>query len=207
MTKRGRHRAPGRHARPKNHFAPLTAISISGLLIFGTAFSERAYSVEPVAVPVEVVASAEDNTLLLSSGDVSRSDNRQIIPDPLVQDEVDPNEIRRAQILAGIDVKTIADAKKFAQLFIETTYGWDDEQFSCLDNLFERESHWRYDANNPTSSAYGIPQALPGSRMAEIADDWQTNPVTQIKWGVKYIEKRYGTPCVAYNKALNVGWY
>jgi len=86
-------------------------------------------------------------------------------------------------------------------------HGWDDDQFDCLDKLWTRESRWQVDADNPTSSAYGIPQALPGRRMAEYGDDWRTNPVTQIKWGLDYIEDAYGSPCEAWAHSESVGWY
>ena len=86
-------------------------------------------------------------------------------------------------------------------------HGWDDDQFGCLDKLWTRESRWKYDADNPTSSAYGIPQALPGNRMAEYGDDWRTNPVTQIKWGLDYIEDAYGSPCGAWAHSEDKGWY
>jgi len=78
------------------------------------------------------------------------------------------------------------------------SYGWSPSKyFGCLDNLWTRESGWRYNAENPSGS-YGIPQALPGSKMATAGSDWQTNPVTQIKWGLGYIKERYGDPCSAW---------
>jgi len=85
--------------------------------------------------------------------------------------------------------------------------GWGDDQFSCLDKLWTKESNWRVDADNPSSSAYGIPQALPGSKMATVGADWRTNPVTQITWGLGYIEGRYGTPCSAWSHSVAKGWY
>lgn len=85
--------------------------------------------------------------------------------------------------------------------------GWTGSQWQCLDNLWTRESHWNYKADNPSSSAYGIPQALPGSKMSSAGSDWQTNPVTQIKWGLNYIADRYGTPCGAWAHSEDVGWY
>ena len=78
--------------------------------------------------------------------------------------------------------------------------------FGCLLNLWNRESGWRYDAEN-ASGAYGIPQALPGSKMASAGPDWQTNPATQIKWGLTYISTTYGTPCGAWNEELSAGGY
>lgn len=85
--------------------------------------------------------------------------------------------------------------------------GFKIDQFPCLDKLWKRESGWNYKATNTGSGAYGIPQALPGSKMASVASDWKTNPATQIKWGLNYIEGRYNTPCGAWNHSESVGWY
>jgi hypothetical protein len=79
-------------------------------------------------------------------------------------------------------------------------------EWTCLLKLWNQESGWRYDAENP-SGAYGIPQALPGSRMASAGSDWQTNPATQIKWGLGYIVQRYATPCGAWDHEVADGWY
>ena len=78
--------------------------------------------------------------------------------------------------------------------------------FGCLKDMWDRESGWRYDAEN-ASGAFGIPQALPGSKMASAGADWQTNPATQIKWGLGYIKGRYGTPCGAWGFWEAHGWY
>jgi len=80
-------------------------------------------------------------------------------------------------------------------------------QWTCLLDLWNRESGWLYDAENPSSGAYGIPQALPGDKMASVGADWQTNPATQIKWGLGYISQVYGTPCNAYDFDLDNGGY
>jgi hypothetical protein len=95
----------------------------------------------------------------------------------------------------------------FAKSYMESKYSWDKSQHSCLVNLWNRESGWRHTADNPTSSAYGIPQALPGSKMASAGADWRTNPETQIKWGLKYIKHRYETPCGAWSAFKKKGWY
>jgi hypothetical protein len=84
--------------------------------------------------------------------------------------------------------------------------GMGDDQFSCLVALWNRESGWRVNAYN-SSGAYGIPQALPGSKMAAYGADWQTNPATQIAWGLGYITGRYGTPCGAWGHSQSTGWY
>ncbi len=85
--------------------------------------------------------------------------------------------------------------------------GWGRTQFACLDSLWSKESQWRTSADNPTSSAYGIPQALPGARMATMGQDWRTNPLTQIRWGLQYIESSYGTPCAAWAHSRATNWY
>ena len=85
--------------------------------------------------------------------------------------------------------------------------GWGASQFSCLNLLWNRESMWNYKAYNPSSGAYGIPQALPGGKMGTVAADWRTNPVTQITWGLGYIADRYGTPCGAWGHSEATGWY
>jgi hypothetical protein len=85
--------------------------------------------------------------------------------------------------------------------------GWDATEFDCLVALWNRESHWNVYSLNVHSGAYGIPQALPGNRMASAGADWQTNPATQITWGLGYIAGRYGTPCGAWNHSQAKGWY
>ncbi|MBO4208097.1 lytic transglycosylase domain-containing protein [Micromonospora echinofusca] len=85
--------------------------------------------------------------------------------------------------------------------------GFKIDQMPCLDKLWTKESGWNHKASNPSSGAYGIPQALPGSKMGTVADDWRTNPATQIKWGLGYIKGRYGTPCGAWAHSQDVGWY
>jgi len=90
---------------------------------------------------------------------------------------------------------------------IITSYGWGEDQYNCLVSLWNRESHWNVYAHNTGSGAYGIPQALPGEKMASAGADWQTNPATQITWGLGYIEGRYGSPCGAWAHSEDHGWY
>lgn len=84
--------------------------------------------------------------------------------------------------------------------------GWGSDQYNCLVSLWNKESGWRVNAYNP-SGAYGIPQALPGSKMASAGADWQTNPATQITWGLNYISGVYGTPCGAWAHSVANNWY
>jgi uncharacterized protein YabE (DUF348 family) len=84
--------------------------------------------------------------------------------------------------------------------------GWDSSQFQCLVSLWNKESHWNVHAANP-SGAYGIPQALPGVKMASAGSDWQNSAATQIRWGLGYIASRYGTPCAAWSHSQATNWY
>ena len=86
-------------------------------------------------------------------------------------------------------------------------FGWSSGQFSCLRPLWAHESGWNPYAQNPSSGAYGIPQALPGSKMASAGGDWQSNPATQIRWGLSYIQDNYGSPCGAWAHEQTDGWY
>jgi hypothetical protein len=85
--------------------------------------------------------------------------------------------------------------------------GLGDSEYGCLVALWDRESHWNVYASNPSSGAYGIPQALPGDKMASAGPDWATNASTQITWGLRYIVDRYSTPCGAWAHSESVGWY
>ena len=86
------------------------------------------------------------------------------------------------------------------------SFGWTSGQFACLDPLWAEESGWSVTAENP-SGAYGIPQALPGAKMASAGPDWQTNAATQIEWGLEYIKGTYGSPCAALGHEQATGWY
>lgn len=104
------------------------------------------------------------------------------------------------------DKASAADAKKIARRKLKD-FGWDDSQFDCLDKLWTRESGWQWNATNPSSGAYGIPQSLPGSKMASAGQDWKTNAATQVKWGLGYIQQRYQSPCGAWAHSEATGWY
>lgn len=98
-------------------------------------------------------------------------------------------------------------ARATARSLAASQYGWGDDQFSCLDSLWQKESGWNYQAYNEGGGATGIPQALPGSKMASFGSDWETNATTQIAWGLDYISAVYGTPCSAWGHSQSVNWY
>lgn len=98
-------------------------------------------------------------------------------------------------------------ARAFAADLAASQYGWGADQFQCLDRLWQKESGWSYTAMNASSGATGIPQALPGSKMASAGSDWATNAATQVAWGLGYIADRYGNPCSAWGHSQSVNWY
>jgi len=106
----------------------------------------------------------------------------------------------------GATTPAAAAAQAIAQQML-SDQGMGDDQFQCLVSLWNHESHWNVASQNTNSGAYGIPQALPGSKMASAGADWQTNPATQITWGLGYIDKRYGSPCGAWSHFQSSGWY
>ena len=101
---------------------------------------------------------------------------------------------------------TPAAAQATAKALMASEYGWGADQDSCLVSLWSKESGWNYKAYN-ASGATGIPQALPGSKMASVASDWSTNATTQIIWGLRYISGSYGTPCAAWAHSEANNWY
>jgi hypothetical protein len=98
-------------------------------------------------------------------------------------------------------------AREVAKSLMEEKYGWGDKQYACLDDLWIKESNWNYRASNKRTGAHGIPQALPATKMDSAGTDWRTNPVTQISWGLRYIDVRYDTPCKAWAKFKRSNWY
>lgn len=112
-----------------------------------------------------------------------------------------------AQAAALAAANTPDGARDVAAVIAADEYGWGGDQFSCLDSLWTKESGWDYQAYNQNGGATGIPQALPGSKMASFGSDWATNATTQIRWGLDYISNVYGTPCSAWGHSQSVNWY
>lgn len=102
---------------------------------------------------------------------------------------------------------TPSGARAAAQMIMSSKYGWGAGQFSCLNSLWMKESGWNYKAYNANGGATGIPQALPGSKMAAAGSDWASNATTQVKWGLSYIAATYGSPCAAWGHSQAMNWY
>lgn len=109
----------------------------------------------------------------------------------------------------GAQLSPSASAAKSNAKLQAAAYGWTGQEFADLDTLWTGESGWRWNATNPSSGAYGIPQALPASKMASAGADWKTNATTQIKWGLQYIKETYGSPskALAAWKSRSPHWY
>ena len=97
--------------------------------------------------------------------------------------------------------------REMAKQLVLSHQGWTEAQFNCLDMLWNRESGWDPHNENGGSGAYGIPQSLPGRKMAQFGSDWRDNPMTQIRWGLWYIADRYSTPCGAWAHSQRYNFY
>lgn len=102
---------------------------------------------------------------------------------------------------------SVAYSQWYARVYMARRYGWGTADYRALERLWHYESRWGHRAQNPSSGAYGIPQALPGSKMKSAGSDWATNPETQIRWGLEYIRQRYRTPSRAYAFFRSCNWY
>ncbi len=175
---------------------------------------------EQVPVPFGVTKQDDPNSLVGTSSTVTAGKNgvNQITYQLLYVDGQLAGKVVKATTVIsapsnevdriGTQQPTVApagEAQAIAQQMV-TARGWGNDQFSCLVSLWSKESGWRTNASNP-SGAYGIPQALPGSKMATVGADWQTNPATQITWGLNYISGVYGDPCSAWAHSQATNWY
>ncbi|WP_449336534.1 aggregation-promoting factor C-terminal-like domain-containing protein [Streptomyces kanasensis] len=117
------------------------------------------------------------------------------------RERADRDAVRDASSFAAQSSYSVAEVQAMARQMVPSG------QFQCFSNIVDHESTWNYRAQNPSSGAYGLVQALPGSKMASAGADWQTNPATQIKWGLNYMNERYGSPCGAWSFWQANHWY
>ena len=192
--------------------AAATGIAVvAGVVHAPTPASELADVASPAAAPVaapaaDAAGSAQvlhDRAPVVSrSGDRTQLDRRQA-QDPTKEAALG---LSTGPAVSGRESLSAQDPQAIAEALLPT-YGFDSSQMSCLIPLWMGESGWRWNAENASSGAYGIPQSLPGSKMASVAGDWRTNPVTQITWGLEYIKASYGSPCGAWGFKQGHGWY
>jgi hypothetical protein len=219
------HRAPGKHKAAR---APRRALR-TGLVLSGLAAAATGVSVsgglatqDPDVLTPAAADVAEPTGTATSSGGpstdasgvvgagaaapeqprerttVSRSARRTDATKAAALEMSAGSAVTRSETLSEGDPRDIARA-------LLPAYGFSSDQFSCLDSLYVSESDWRVDADNPTSSAYGIPQAL--TQLHDLPADYMTSAESQIRWGLEYIQDTYGTPCSAWSFKQGNNWY
>lgn len=219
------HRAPGKHKAAR---APRRALR-TGLVLSGLAAAATGVSVsgglaaqdpdvltpaaadvaEPTAPGLPSSTPTSDGSGVADAGatgaeqprertTVSRSARRTDATKAAALEMSAGSAVTRSETLSEGDPRDIARA-------LLPAYGFSSDQFSCLDSLYVSESDWRVDADNPTSSAYGIPQAL--TQLHDLPADYMTSAESQIRWGLEYIQDTYGTPCSAWSFKQGNGWY
>lgn len=218
----GSHR--GSHAAPRRRLVHLpkapVAWAASGLAVTGvvTALAlnggaTQADETIPTASSLgdstdSISRSSERLPLLESGGQVADAGaETSAAEEKKRKDDAKAAEKKRKE---AAEQKKIDDAIKDPRGTAESMladYGWGSDQMSCLDSLWQGESNWDHTATNPSSGAYGIPQSLPATKMATAGSDWKTNPITQIEWGLGYIEDVYGSPCSANSFKSGNNWY
>ncbi|MFM6851303.1 MAG: hypothetical protein ACKOVB_19610 [Terrabacter sp.] len=214
------HRAPGKHKATR---APRRALR-TGLVLTGLAAAATGVSVTggvvsndpgtltPAAADVATTSPATSSTVPPSASpagsealqrrakrsEVSRSARRTDATKATALAMSGGSAVTKSQKLSEGDPRDIARA-------LLPAYGFSSDQFSCLDSLYVSESDWRIDADNPSSSAYGIPQAL--TELHDMPAGYMTSAEVQIRWGLDYIRDAYGTPCSAWSFKQGHGWY
>ena len=168
--------------------SPATAPAVSAPGDAAISFPSFSATSRAVPKPTEAAIKAEGDVLKAAAA-----------PAPAVTPAPAP-----APAPAPVDDPAGAQAFASGQL---ATFGWGADQMSCLTQLWERESSWLTSAENASSGAYGIAQSLPATKMESTGSDWSTNYQTQIRWGLGYIQERYGSPCSAWGHSNAVGWY
>lgn len=173
------------------------SVSAASADVGSAALNDSADTASSAAAgPQAAAPEADDRAPVLS-----RSSDRRAEADPAKVAALAPTEggaMTVTESLSDDDPRDIAKA-------LLGEYGFSADQFGCLDSLWTKESGWSVTADNPSSSAYGIPQALTATH--DLEPDYMTNPVTQIRWGLDYIRDRYGSPCGAWGHSQSSGWY
>lgn len=227
-----RHRASHRRSRlsvlgslVKRHLviAGVAAAATGGTIATGVAASSEAGQDTVAALVAEAsdsaamdagtaaeLASREQGVSRSASRAASNADEQsrgegRAAADPAKLRQLDQETRSGGQVTKSKELAS-GDPRQIAQAMLPE-FGFSAGEFDCLDSLWVKESGWNVHADNPTSSAYGIPQALPGEKMASAGADWADNPATQIRWGLGYIQDRYGTPCSAWSHSQANGWY
>ena len=196
---------------PRRPALRIVALLIVPLLTAGCAAAEptRTPSPEPVATQT-----TEAPTPTRTEAPVKRTGAAARVPRRVIMAQLAKRAERIAASMASAspEVEVLPtdvdpDSNRGLGYRLMLQFGLAADQWQYLDALWQRESGWNHLAENASSGAYGIPQSLPGSKMADVAPDWRTNAETQITWGLAYIAARYGNPQGAWGHSQRVGWY
>jgi hypothetical protein len=232
---RAQERAPGKRSLGRPVLAGGLTVGLAlGVVGYASGFNlsggEAAFVVGTgVSAQTDELARARtDDTTYRAAATVSRNERSTAITVAGARDAAELEARAKAEALRKAREAEIAEAKaeaarnrkqaianarenpQAAARVLMVDHGWtSDAQYNCLVNLWNGESNWNYLAENRGSGAYGIPQSLPGSKMAKFGDDWRTNPITQIEWGLWYIGEVYGSPCNAWStwQSRSPHWY
>jgi hypothetical protein len=235
--KPGKHRKPARHRKPpKRAFAVVGATAVATVAVASgvasaapdgpahpatpaqPAHSQDRAGVAPANVPRQLaavrarLATAEPHTLLaheqrLAAARLAAQRRAAARRAAALAAQQAAQRAAQPPASSAPSPATPSGSPQQIAMAMLSSFGWSSSQFGCLQSLWNRESGWNPSATNPTSGAYGIPQALPGDKMASAGADWQTNPATQIRWGLGYIQQIYGSPCAAWSHEEVVGSY
>jgi len=184
--------------------------TLVGSFLLVSAAQPTAYGLEfPMTTSISLPASANLTMSVALNSEVDLSEGAALYTQLDQRASLFASQMALAAVVSQqVEMaRTSVGAKKVAKSIMLSEYAWGADQFNCLNRLWTKESHWNYKARNKRSGAHGIPQALPAIRMESISTDWRTNPVTQIRWGLRYIEARYDSPCGAWAKFKRSNYY
>ena len=184
--------------------------TLVGSFLLVSAAQPTAYGLEfPMTTSISLPASANLTMSVALNSEVDLSEGAALYTQLDLRTNLFASQMALAAVVSQqVEMaRTSVGAKKVAKSIMLSEYAWGADQFNCLNRLWTKESHWNYKARNKRSGAHGIPQALPAIRMESISSDWRTNPVTQMRWGLRYIEARYVSPCGAWAKFKRSNYY
>jgi pyruvate dehydrogenase complex dehydrogenase (E1) component len=184
--------------------------TLVGSFLLISAAQPTAYGLEfPMTTSISLPASANLNASIALNSEVDLSKGAALYTQLDKRTRLFASQMALAAAVSQqVEMaRTIVGAKMVAKSIMFSEYAWGADQFTCLNRHWTKESHWNYRARNKKSGAHGIPQALPAIKMEVVSSDWRTNPVTQIRWGLRYIEARYDSPCKAWAKFKRSRYY
>ncbi|MBC7591725.1 MAG: transglycosylase SLT domain-containing protein [Salinibacterium sp.] len=184
-------------------FASVVSFAFIAVILAPPSVSAAEYGSIVVPVATRVIG-LQSVTAAAVPVDIASRDTFSITDPVVVEPVVEEVATVSGAPAAGVPDPGSAQAVAYGIL---QSMGMGDDQYNCLVDLWARESGWNVYAFNESSGAYGIPQSLPGDKMASAGADWATNPATQISWGLSYIQSRYATPCGAWEHSESNGWY